>query len=75
LSAEAEFTNKPRATVRGAVDTVADSQVAISPIVLKALSKRDVLTQEEALGKLDELAEQRSWLGAPLYRRATNLFE
>jgi len=57
------------------LQTIADSQVAISPIVLKALVKRDVLTQEEALEKLDELAEQRDWLGAPIYRRAQSLFE
>jgi predicted nucleic acid-binding protein len=57
------------------LQTVADSQVAISPIVLKALVKRDVLTQGEALEKLDELAEQRDWLGAPIYRRAQSLFE
>lgn len=57
------------------LQTVADSQVAISPIVLKALVKRDVLTREEALEKLDELAEQRDWLGAPIYRRAQALFQ
>jgi len=57
------------------LQTVADAQVAISPIVLKALVKRDVLTQEEALEKLDELAEQRDWLGAPIYRRAQDLFQ
>ncbi len=57
------------------LQTVADAQVAISLIVLKALVKRNVLDREEALEKLDELAEQRSWLGAPIYRRAKNLFE
>lgn len=54
---------------------VADAQAAISPIVLKALVKRDVLEQDEAVSKLGELAEQRDWLGAPIYRRAKNLFE
>jgi len=57
------------------LQTVSDAQVAISPIVLKALVQRDILEQEEALEKLDELAEQRNWLGAPIYRRAKNLFE
>lgn len=57
------------------LQTVADSQVAISPIVLKAFVKKDALTEENALEKLDELAEQRDWLGAPIYRRAKNLFE
>ena len=50
------------------LQTVADAQVAISPIVLKALVERNVL-------ELDELAEQRDWLGAPIYRRAKQLFE
>jgi predicted nucleic acid-binding protein len=54
--------------------TLADSKVAISPIVLKALVKRDVLSEEEALDRLDELAEKRRWLGAPIYRRAKRLF-
>ena len=57
------------------LQTVADSQVAISPIVLKALVKREAIEQEEALEKLDELAEQRDWLNAPIYRRARGLFE
>lgn len=57
------------------LQTVADSKVAISPIVLKALVKRSVLTQEEAVEKLDQLAENRGWLGAPIYRRSKSLFE
>ncbi|WP_436902477.1 hypothetical protein [Halovenus halobia] len=57
------------------LQAVADVQVAISPIVLKALVERDVLERNEALAKLDELAEQRDWLGAPIYRRAKPLFE
>lgn len=57
------------------LQTVADAQVAISPIVLKAFVRRNVLEREEAVEKLDELAEQRDWLGAPIYRRAKNLFE
>lgn len=57
------------------LQNLADAKAAISPIVLKALVKRDVLEQEEAVEKLDKLAEQRDWLGAPIYRRAKNLFE
>lgn len=57
------------------LQTVADAQVAISPIVLKALVKRDVLSEEDALDKLTELAEERDWLGAPIYRRAQTLFQ
>jgi len=57
------------------LQTVANATVAISPIVLKALVQRDVLEQGEAVGKLDTLAEQRDWLGTPIYKRAQNLLE
>jgi len=57
------------------LQTIADAQVAISPIVLKALVERDVLERGDALEKLDTLAERRDWLGAPIYRRAQNLFQ
>jgi len=56
------------------VQTVADAKVAISPIILKALVKRDVLKEQEAREKLEMLVERRDWLGAPIYRRAQNLF-
>lgn len=52
-----------------------DARVAISPIVLKALVNRSVLTREEAKQRLEELAETRDWLGAPIYRRANQLFD
>jgi hypothetical protein len=51
-----------------------DSKVAISPIVLKALVKRGVLEPERAEEKLDLIADRRDWLGAPIYRRAKQLF-
>jgi predicted nucleic acid-binding protein len=51
-----------------------DAKVAISPIVLKALVKREVLEVEQAREKLDLMAEKRGWLGAPIYRRAKQLF-
>lgn len=57
------------------LQTVADAKVAISPILLRALVKRKVLEREEALEKLEELAEKRDWLGAPIYRRAEKLFD
>ena len=52
-----------------------NAQVAISPIVLKALVNRGVLTTEEAKNRVEHLAETRDWLGAPIYRRALELFE
>lgn len=51
-----------------------DAQVAISPIVLKALVKRDVLDRDTALDRLDQLADTRDWLESPIYRRAKQLF-
>lgn len=57
------------------LQTVADARVAISPIVLNALVRRDVLSADLASQKLDELAKQRDWLGAPIYRRAQTLLD
>jgi len=57
------------------LQTAVEAQVAVSPIVLKAFVERDVLTRSEAETKLETLAEGRDWLGAPIYRRARNLFD
>jgi len=51
-----------------------DARVAISPVVLKALVERDRLASSDARERLDAMAETRSWLGAPIYRRARDLF-
>jgi hypothetical protein len=50
-------------------------QVAITPILLKTLVERERLDEEDALEKLDGMAESRDWLGAPIHRRARRLFE
>ncbi|WP_433633232.1 hypothetical protein [Halomicrococcus sp. NG-SE-24] len=52
-----------------------DADVALSPIVLRALIKRDALSEEEAKATLQTIAEQRDWLGAPIYRYARQLFD
>ncbi|MFB6299797.1 MAG: hypothetical protein ABEH65_06000 [Halobacteriales archaeon] len=52
-----------------------DANVAISPIVLKALVTRGVLDRDDALARLERLAGTRDWLGAPIYRRARRLFD
>lgn len=54
---------------------LADARVAISPIALNALVKRGVLGRDDARQRLEQLAETRDWLGAPIYRRAIRLFE
>ena len=57
------------------LQNAADAKVAISPIVLKALVKRGVLENEEAEKRLNSIAGKRDWLGAPIYRKARQLFE
>lgn len=57
------------------LQSIADAKVAISPLVLKAFVKRDVLEAETAASKLETLADRRDWLGAPIYRRAKRLFD
>lgn len=57
------------------LQTVSSAEVAISPIVLKALVKRSVLERPEAMDILDRIVENRGWLGSPIYRRARDLFE
>lgn len=52
-----------------------DATVAISPIVLRAFVERGVLDRADARERLETIAETRSWLGAPIYRRARALFE
>jgi len=52
-----------------------DARVVISPVLLRALVKRGVLTDETARNRLDDLVKSRDWLGAPIYRRAQRLFE
>jgi predicted nucleic acid-binding protein len=54
---------------------VSSARVAISPVLLRALVKRDRLEEREARETLEELAANRDWLGAPIYRRALERFE
>lgn len=56
------------------LQTLTETRVAISPIVLKSLVQRASLEREEALQRLEEAAEKRDWLGAPIYRQARKLF-
>jgi predicted nucleic acid-binding protein len=73
LDAEFLITDDLRALPE--LQTASDAEVAISLIVLKALVERDAIESERALEKVDRLPERRSWLGQPIYRRATDLFE
>jgi predicted nucleic acid-binding protein len=57
------------------LESATPAQVAISPFVLDALVKRGVLEREEARERLGRLAQNRDWLGSPIYRRAQELLE
>ncbi|WP_148414124.1 hypothetical protein [Haloferax sp. KTX1] len=51
------------------------AEVALSPIVLRALVKRAALSEEEARVAFETMAEGRDWLGAPIYRYARQLLD
>jgi predicted nucleic acid-binding protein len=72
---EAEFLITDDLRALPELQALTDARVAISPIVLKALVKRDVLTSREAETRLSSIAETRDWLGAPIYKRAQSLFD
>lgn len=55
------------------LQNLTQAKTVISPIVLKALMERGILEQREALDHLEQLAKNRDWLGAPIYRRAQRL--
>lgn len=57
------------------LNATTDATVALSPIVLRALVKRDAIENDDAMNYLDQIAENRDWLGAPIYRYARDLFE
>lgn len=52
-----------------------DAEVAVSPIVLRALVKRDTLSSEDAETAFETIAAGRDWLDAPIYRYARRLFD
>lgn len=49
------------------------AEIAISPFLLAAMVRRGVLDRREAEARLETIAENRSWLGTPIYRRARGL--
>jgi predicted nucleic acid-binding protein len=56
------------------LQTLVDADVALSPILLRASVGRGVLTEAEARTVLQTIADERDWLGAPIYRYAQQLF-
>lgn len=57
------------------LEALVDCRVAISPILLRALVTNGMLSNAEAKTRLDAVARTRDWLGVPIYRRATKLFD
>lgn len=52
-----------------------DAEVVLSPIVLRALVKRGSWSETQAKTAFETIAEERDWLGAPIYRYARQLFD
>lgn len=57
------------------LERLTEARVAISPIVLSALVKRGRIRADEADKRLERIAEDRDWLGRPIYRRARTLLD
>ncbi len=53
---------------------ISSTKVVISPIVLKALVKRDVMTEKEAMRKVEIMMNARDWFETPIYEKALELF-
>jgi len=53
---------------------IASTKVVISPIVLKALVKRGMMSNDEGKEKLEKLIEKRDWFETPIYERSLELF-
>ncbi|MFC5368545.1 hypothetical protein [Salinirubrum litoreum] len=57
------------------LQALVDADVALSPILLRASVRRSVLTEAQARAALQTIADERDWLGAPIYRYARRLFK
>ncbi len=55
--------------------TISMTKVVFSPIVLKALVHRNILSEKEAEEKLTDLIESRDWFETPIYEKSLELFE
>ncbi|PSP17309.1 hypothetical protein BRC62_04930 [Halobacteriales archaeon QH_10_67_13] len=71
---EADFLSTDDLCALPELQQLTDAQVAISPLLLRVLVKRGVLTNDEARERLEKMAASRDWLGAPIYRRVQQLF-
>ena len=54
---------------------ISRTKVVFSPIVLKALVHKNILSEKEAKDKVKILIESRDWFETPIYERSLELFE
>lgn len=73
LDAEFLITDDYRALPE--LQALVQAEVALSPILLRALFKRKALNETEAKAAFEAIADGRDWLGAPIYRYAHRLFD
>lgn len=57
------------------LQALVDAEVAVSPIVLRAVVKRDALSAADAETAFETIAAGRDWIDAPIYRYARRLFD
>lgn len=57
------------------LENISSTRVVISPIVLKALVKREVLDEKEAKKKVKVMLKERDWFETPIYEKALDIFE
>ncbi|RRJ33111.1 hypothetical protein EIK79_03540 [Halocatena pleomorpha] len=57
------------------LEALVETDVVLSPVLLRSLCDRGVLTESEVRSALETIATERDWLGAPIYRYARSLFE
>lgn len=57
------------------LEVLVETDIVLSPVLLRRLCDRGVLTEPEARAALETMATERDWLGAPIHRYARSLFE
>ena len=72
---EADFILTDDLHAMAEIRKLSTTEAAISPTILQAMVENNTLTKEEAMDKIDQLAETRSWLGTPIYKKAKKQVE
>lgn len=72
LEADYLVTDDHRASA--ALEDYVGGNIVFSPILLKALTKKGIITEREAVAELKTMAEHRNWFDSPLYQYGLQLF-